>query len=138
MKKIFLVLAMVGLSGCATSAVTPEKAKLVPENRVFAYQKPIENGAELTVIRDSGFLGGGCFYGFYINQQRVASLDSGEKANFNLPAGEYILGFKGEGRVCIADNFLNERELSIKEGQRKGVRLFADPSGNLDIKPISL
>ncbi|MGR7688994.1 hypothetical protein ACU6XV_13560 [Klebsiella aerogenes] len=138
MKKIFLVLAMVGLSGCATSAVTPEKAKLVPDNRVFAYQKPIEHGAELTVIRDSGMLGAGCFYGFYINKQRVASLDTGEKVSFNLPAGEYILGFKGEGKVCIADDFLNERELSIKDGQHKGVRLSADPSGSMDIRPISL
>jgi len=138
MKKILLVLAFIGLTGCATSAVEPGKAKPVPSDRVFLYQSPLKNGAKLTVVRDSGFLGGGCYYGFYINGKRAASLDTGERADFTLPPGEWMLGMKGEGKACIADDFLNEREINIGEGQHKGVRLFADPSGNLDIKSISI
>ncbi|EMO7188202.1 hypothetical protein RI834_003080 [Pluralibacter gergoviae] len=138
MKALIIAISILGLSGCATSATDPVKAKLAPNERIYAYQDPVSNGATLTVIRDHGFLGGGCYYGFYINKKRAASLNISERADFNLPAGEWMLGFKGEGKVCIADDFINEREIILKPGQHKGVRLSADPSGNLDIKPISL
>lgn len=138
MKKQLYALCFIFLSGCATTAVEPDKAKPAPSERVFLYQKPLNSGAQLTVVRDSGFLGGGCYYGFYINGKRAASLDTGERADFSLPSGEWMLGMKGEGKACIADSFLNEREIDLKDGQHKGVRLFADPSGNLDIKPISI
>lgn len=138
MKKLILFFALITLSGCATTAVQPGEAKPVPPERIFLYQNSASDGAKLTVVRDSGFLGGGCYYGFYINGKRAASLDAGEKVEFSLPAGEWMLGMKGEGKVCIADNFLNEREITLSNGQHKGVRLFSDPSGNLDIKPISI
>ncbi|EMB4326662.1 hypothetical protein RJ492_005330 [Pluralibacter gergoviae] len=138
MKALIIALSVLSLTGCATSATDPAKAKLAPKDRVYSYQEPIDNGATLTVIRDHGMLGAGCYYGFYINKKRAASLSTSERADFKLPAGEWMLGFKGEGKLCIADDFINEREVVLKPGQHKGVRLSADPSGNLDIRPISL
>jgi uncharacterized protein YbdZ (MbtH family) len=138
MKKILLVSIVLGLAGCATSAVPVDQAVEVPQVRVFSYQNAVSDGGTLTVVRDKGFLGGGCYYGLYVNKARVASLDTGEKVNLQLPAGEWMVGFKGEGKACISDDYLSEREVTLKPNQHKAVRLFADPSGNLDIKPISL
>lgn len=138
MKKSFVALATIFLAGCATSAVPLNQAKEAPKVRIFAYQDFVKNGATLTVVRDKGFLGGGCFYGLYVNKERVASLDTSEKVNLKLPPGEWMIGFKGEGKACISDETITEREIILKSNQHKAVRLFADPSGNLDIKPVSI
>jgi hypothetical protein len=138
MKRLILALVAVGLYGCATSAVSPSQALEAPKERIFAYQGLVKDGAILTVVRDKGFLGGGCYYGLYVNKERVASLDTGEKVNLQLPPGEWMVGFKGEGKACISDNHLSEREIILNANQHKAVRLFADPSGNLDIKSMSL
>src|SRR5476649_2274353 len=111
MKKIILALCIIATSGCATSAISPDKASLVPSNRVFAFQNSNENNPVLTVVRDTGMLGSGCFYGLYV---------------------------KGEGKVCISDDSLSEKEISLSAGQHKAVRLFADLGGNLEIKAVTL
>ncbi len=68
MKKLFLVLAILGLAGCATEAVLPSQAKQAPADRLLKYQQiKKENDATLIVVRDKGFLGSGCFTGVYFN-----------------------------------------------------------------------
>lgn len=139
MKKIvFVTVAIATLSGCATQAVLPNQAKLAPKERVFKYQSPQVNSAQLIVVRDNGFLGGGCYFGVYVDGERSASLNPGERVNFYLPAGEHNIAMKGEGKVCIADEVPVGRDINLKQSQTKAVRLFADPSGNLDVKPLPL
>lgn len=138
MKKIAFVAAIVFLSGCATQAVLPNQAKLAPQERIFKYQSPLADGAKLIVVRDSGFLGGGCFFGVYVDGERTATLNPGDRVNLYLPAGEHNIAMKGEGKVCIADEVPVGRDINLKPNQIKAVRLFADPSGNLDVKPLPL
>ncbi len=136
-KIVFAVACALTLAGCVTSAVRPSMAKLTPPERVFAYQTNIPNESKLTVVRDSGFLGG-CYYGFYINGERAASIDVGEKVEFHLISGELTLGFKGEGSICIANVLQTERQIVLKPGEHKAVQLFADSDGYLDLKLITL
>lgn len=139
MKKLFLVLAILGLAGCATEAVLPSQAKQAPADRLLKYQQiKKENDATLIVVRDKGFLGSGCFTGVYFNGEKVAILDPGEKATFHLSPGEWSVAMKGEGKVCIADAVPVGSYVQLKDGETKAVRLFADPSGNLDVKPLPL
>ena len=138
MNKIILSIMVFGLIGCATSPVSPDKAKIVPKDRLFAYQDIISDGAQLTVVRDSGYLGSGCYSGFYLSGKRVASLDVGERADFYIPPGEWILGIKGEGAVCLSDGYLTEKKISIKSKQHKAVRIYSNISGVVDIKSISI
>ncbi|WP_265553590.1 membrane lipoprotein lipid attachment site-containing protein [Serratia grimesii] len=139
MKKIvFVAVAIAIISGCATKAVLPNQAKLAPKERVFKYQSPLVDSAKLIIVRDSGFLGGGCFFGVYVDGERAAKLNPGERVNFYLPAGEHNIAMKGEGKVCIADEVPVGRDINLKPNQTKAVRLFADPSGNLDVKPLPL
>ncbi|MCT4701230.1 hypothetical protein MUA02_04270 [Enterobacteriaceae bacterium H20N1] len=139
MKKLLLALAIIGLSGCATEAVLPSQAKQAPSERLLKYQQTkTGSSATLIVVRDKGFLGGGCFTGVYFNNEKVAILDPGEKATFHLVPGEWSVAIKGEGKMCIADAVPVGSYVHLKEGETKAVRLFADPSGNVDVKPLPL
>lgn len=139
MKKITLILAALTMTGCATEAVLPSQAKQAPSERLLKYQEQIQGAnSTLIVVRDKGFLGGGCYMGVYLNNEKSAILDPGEKATFYLNPGEWNIAMKGEGKVCIADEIPVGRDIQLKEGQTKAVRLFSAPSGNLDIKPLPL
>ncbi|MGP0910339.1 hypothetical protein [Serratia sp. CY81593] len=138
MKKIVFVAAIAFLSGCATQAVLPNQAKLTPQERIFKHQSPINDGAKLIIVRDSGMLGAGCFAGVYIDGVRSASLNPGERVDLYLPAGEHNIAMKGEGKVCFADEAPVGRDIMLRKNQTKAVRLFSDPSGNLDVKPLPL
>lgn len=143
MKKLILVagvmVATAAMSGCATEAVLPGDAKPAPQERVLKYQIPNEEtSATLIVVRDKGYLGSGCFSGVYLNDVKSAVLDPGEKVIFHLTPGEWNVAVKGEGKLCISDAIPSGRDITLKSNQTKAVRLFADPSGNVDVKPLPL
>ncbi|WP_240494244.1 hypothetical protein [Pantoea sp. 1.19] len=97
-----------------------------------------EANAKLIVVRDEGYLGSACFTGVYLNNTRAAVLDPGEKATFYLKPGEWNVAVKGEGKMCISDTVPSGRDINLQANQTKAVRLFADPSGNVDVKPLPL
>lgn len=139
MKKLLLALTILGISGCATEAVLPSQAKQAPNERLIKYQQPIKsNSATLVVVRDKGYLGSGCFTGVYLNNEKAAVLDPGEKATFYLSPGEWSVAIKGEGKMCMSDAVPVGSYIQLKDGETKAVRLFADPSGNVDVKPLPL
>ncbi len=103
------------------------------------YQTPNEEAnAKLIVVRDKGYLGSACFTGVYLNNIKAAVLDPGEKATFYLKPGEWNVAVKGEGKMCISDAVPSGRDINLNANQTKAVRLFADPSGNVDVKPLPL
>lgn len=139
MRVLFLLLSVIGLVGCATEAVLPNQAKLATAERLLKYQnKENESVAKLIVVRDKGYLGSGCSTGVYLNNDKSAVLEPGEKAIFFLPPGEWLVAMKGEGKLCLSDAVPSGREVQLKSGETKAVRLFADPSGNVDVKPLPL
>ena len=139
MKKILFVTALFGLFGCATEAVIPSQATQAPPERVLKYQnKTTDTDSTLIVVRDKGYLGSGCYTGVYLNNEKSAILDPGEKANFELKSGEWSVAIKGEGKLCISDAIPVGSYVQLKSGETKAVRLFADPSGNGDVKPLPL
>jgi len=138
MKSLFIVLAILGLSGCSTSVTPPSQALTAPSERVFKYQKSNEQQS-ITVIRDSGFIGGGCYSSVYINGELSAKLEPKEKVQFYLPKGEYAVGAALEGRgLCGANGARQERFINLGERQNKYVRVFIDEGGDMDIRPTTL
>lgn len=79
MIRIIIALAVLALTGCATEVVPPSKAISAPSDRVFKYQQVFPDQATLVVVRDSGYIGGGCYATVFINGDRVAKLDPKEK-----------------------------------------------------------
>lgn len=136
--KIVLISALI-ISGCATEAVLPSQAINAPSEMVYNFkQENKEFNSHLIVVRDSGYLGSGCLTAVYINGVRSATLKPSEKADFYIKPGEISVGIKGEGRFCVSDDVPAMREFNAPANATKAVRLFADPSGNVDIKPLPL
>ncbi|MEH3538953.1 hypothetical protein POV94_23540, partial [Enterobacter roggenkampii] len=91
-----------------------------------------------TIIRDKGFVAGGCAITTYINGKYLAELDTGEKVTAFLNPGDVLVGagFAGKGLCNGAPK--KEREFSIKENDPRALRIFIDQSGNVDILPMSI
>ena len=135
MKKILLLLITIGVVGCSTEPVLPQNAKEVNAAVEF-HHKP--DTTEVTIIRDKGFVAGGCAITSYVNGVPVAELETGEKVRAYLPAGEVIIGagFAGKGLCSGAPK--KEREFIIKPDAPKVLRIFTDQSGNVDILPMTV
>ncbi|HGC8049435.1 TPA: hypothetical protein ACPZN0_004041 [Yersinia enterocolitica] len=139
MKKLIIALAVLVLAGCATEVVPPSKAISATSDRVFKYQQVFPDQATLVVVRDSGYIGGGCYATVFINGDRVAKLDPKEKASFNLPAGTWTVGATWEGAaLCSAAVERQERDVSLVAGKSKTLRIFTDSNGTMDVKPTTI
>lgn len=132
-----LLLALL-VSGCATTPVPMSAAKQVPTDRLLAFQVATDDKtAIVTVIRDEGFIGSGCYYAVHINGVIAARLDVAEHARFYLEPGEILLRAgrdpQGEGLCGLGLNDWTQRETFLKPGEQKAFRLSIDANGKLDI-----
>lgn len=140
MKGILWLTLFISVGGCSTSPVKLKEAEPVDTAHLYAYQERLEQSATLVIARDSGLIGGGCRFGFYINGQVVADFETSQKATFYVPAGEYRLGSgraKDQHGLCGFDGPPKERETTLKAGQTKLFRMFMDQDGNADVLPLS-
>jgi hypothetical protein len=135
MKKLLIAFCMLGLVGCSTEPVLPQYAKEVSAPTEFQQKT---NTTAVTIIRDKGFVAGGCAITTYINGKYLAELDTGEKVTAFLSPGEVLIGagFAGKGLCNGAPK--KEREFIIKADAPRNLRIFIDQSGNVDILPSSL
>lgn len=146
MKLILGLLAIaIGLTGCATTPADHSRASPVPQDRLTAFQSPLsgESGT-LILTRDKGFLGSGCYYGFYINDTLAARIDNSETATFIVPTGEIVLraGRDPGGRaLCgLGKQEWTQRETIIRDKEHKFFRMSIDANGKTDIQradPVS-
>ncbi len=115
MKQLLAAAALLTISGCSTTFVPPETAKSVPADRIF-YQG--RGDAMITVIRDEGFIGSGCFASLMIDGNKAALFEAEEKATFSVEAGSTILGVEpaGDG-ICTwgGQPFQTETHLKTNE-----------------------
>jgi predicted component of type VI protein secretion system len=138
MKKYLPLLLLLLLTACATTPTPINEAKQIPAERLLAFQIPTsDKAATITVIRDEGFLGGGCFAGLYIDQVLAARLDVAEVAKFYVEPGEVLIrvGWDPQGRGLCAfgqDNW-TQRETTLKPGEQKPFRIFLDQNTRWDI-----
>ncbi|KQN63619.1 hypothetical protein [Erwinia sp. Leaf53] len=139
MKNIVFVATLLALAGCSSSAVPVDKAKTATADRAFKFQAPKKGDAQLTVVRDSGIVGSGCYAAIFINGQKSALLNASEKVTFSLPGGEYEVGAAFDGAaLCSVGKERQERTVTLSTDQKKIVRVYSDSDANLDIKPSTL
>lgn len=84
-KYLAIIAAAIAVSGCATSPTPLASASPAPRERVTAFQEQTPETGTLIITRDSGVIGGGCFYSVSINGKQAARLDTGETARFYVP-----------------------------------------------------
>jgi len=139
------LLLSASLFGCATTPMSASQATPVASDRVLAFQESSSAASgTLIVTRDQGFLGGGCYYGFFINDILAARFDVAETAKFQVQPGELVLrsGRDPEGRaLCGAgQQEWTQRETILRDGETKYFRLSIDANGKTDIQradPVS-
>lgn len=133
------ILFLVSLVGCATSPTPHSEAIPTPKDRVFAFQESVSGKSGVIVVtRDQGFTGSACFYALWIDSILSARLDVGERAKFNVPAGEHLLkvGRDPSGRaLCGVDvGGTTQRETIIRENETKYFRFMIGVDGMHDIQ----
>ena len=124
------LLALLVMTGCATSKLTPEQADPVPANRLYGFtQKMASDDARITVIRDSGFTGSGCGLVVRIDGKRAAMLNSGELASFYVDPGEHVISAGLSGQALCSSLIDKTIELNVKPNQERIYRLSVDQNG---------
>jgi hypothetical protein len=138
-KKVLLIgIVFSVLCGCATTPVSVRDAKQITKDRLLAFQTTgADKTATLTVIRDEGILGSGCYYGLWINQTLAARVDVAEIATFFVEPGEILLRIGrdplGKGLCGLEQDNWTQRETIMKPGDQKAFRMTIDENGKLDI-----
>lgn len=88
--KIALALLVFTTSGCTmlvrTNPVSVTSATSVPSDRVLIYQVQRPEYFTMTVTRDEGVMGSGCFIGLEIDGKLAARIDPSETAKFYIPS----------------------------------------------------
>lgn len=118
-------LALILMAGCATTAISPKAAKHVPAERIYLAEKlPAEGNVRVIFVRDTGFSGSGVYQHVFIDGNKAASLNPGEKVELIVSPGEHILG------VVPTDAFgthaLNTIDQDLKSGRMYYYRIQTD------------
>jgi len=126
LKKIMLICFLASLfTGCAQGLIKPPPSLT-----------SLESNADITVCRDSAFMGSAISFTFTINGQDIYEFGNGDSYKFKLDPGEYLLGVKSSGGWQIAGNF-NEINANLKANQRYIFRLIPDMGSGSRIQPSS-
>lgn len=93
MKNFLIPLLMVGLVGCVmpTKQAPPDQVRDVPSNRRFEIDPQSQPVGKITVTRDVGILGSGCFLGVMVDGRIAAHLEPAERVEFELGQGRHVL-----------------------------------------------
>ena len=136
---LVVILTALLVTGCATTPTPREEARKIDSTRLLAFQEPsVINSGTITITRDSGLLGSGCYYAFWINGKLSARFAPGERASFSVLPGEHILKSgrdpQGGGLCGIPIDEWTQRETTIRSGEIKSFRLLVDLNGKTDIQ----
>lgn len=137
------VLVAVGLmvcitGGCATTAIRSSDAVRAPKERLLAFQEKTEKTTSaITITRDVGMLGSGCYLAVRINGTLSVRLDVGETSRFFVEPGEILLsaGYDplGRGLCGVTSGYWKTRETYLRPNETKYYRLTLEQMGDIDI-----
>lgn len=141
MRQIVIALTVLALAGCATKPVAPNLARDVPADRAITHQSPISGGGMITVVRDKGMTGSGCYAGVFVNGELAAKLGTAERVNIYLPVGRSILASHsvGAGLCGIELQKRGERATAVQitAGDSFTYRLALSSDGIVTLTPLN-
>lgn len=136
MKLIFIGIALVLLSACATKPVSTLDADPVPASRIintqYTQKSPIKG--TLIVKRDSGFNTSACSVRIFVSGSPVADIRTSEKIYIYLKPGDYNIGAIANG-ICAGG--LVETPVTIEQGSSDTLRISYGSNGEFNISPTS-
>ncbi len=120
--RVFILVAALLLSGCATQVIPTSQAREVGAGAIIA--KPLPDGSETVIVkRGASFAGGACSDRVFADGKPIADLRPGEKVTFKLPAGRHIIGVAKQG-ICPGQL----REISVEMAGGQTRTFFVDVS----------
>lgn len=139
MRPLIAAAAIAMLSGCAAPPTVGE-AVPAPGNRLLALQTEDRGkDATVTVVRESAFQAGHCFFGVFVDGELVARLDNNEKASFHVKPGRRLIGVgadpQGAGNCSGGNGYKREVATWVQVGEKQTFRIAFQPM--LDIRPSS-
>lgn len=140
MKLIAVACVTLLLVGCATQAPKQSQIKSVPADRALSFQSTDGGDATITVTRDVGFAGGGCFAGLYLDGDLVAKMDTGERINLYVPSGRHVIGTWSVGKALCGyreGEDRRETDATLKPGETRKYRILIGNAG-IEIAPTTL
>jgi hypothetical protein len=140
MRLIAAVLPVVLLAGCSSWQPEAEYIKPVPAERLLGYQTPLTQGGQLTVNRDFGGMGGGCYVAILVDRQVAARIGVGEQAQFQVPVGTRVLGIgidEADDTLCGMGRLRRELAVKVTPGTQQQFRILSDNRKGFDIVPLS-
>lgn len=133
------------MAGCvqATKQPSPAQVAAVPPDRIFDIGVPPEDAGSISVTRDVGLAGGGCFLGLYVDGSPAAHFDPGERATFKLKPGRHVLTarYVGGRGLCGANSEARQVarshsvEALIDAGMVRAYRIHTRVDGEPSIEP---
>lgn len=129
---LLVLIITIVCSACTTTAVSVSKAQSVSPDRIYdAYKKystPIDSGAKIIIVRDSGILGAAGTAALFINGEIVARVRTGESITLNVKSGDNVLGVgPGTKMSWEKDNVeLIEQTLNAETGREYFFRITID------------
>lgn len=136
MKKIAISLLLLSLIGCATRPISNFEAKPVPPERLLnsnhSEKKP--DTTKVTVKRDTGIFGSACPTQVFLNAGPLAELNTGEKVEIFLLAGDYILSAWPKG-VCGGG--MSETKLNLIKDKAQSFRIGYGSNGDFYLNPTA-
>lgn len=130
MKATALLIAIVLISGCATTPISSEQADPVPGDRQVRYRSPAPNTVPITITRDSGFISAACATKVFVNGELAAYVRAGERVTLNIPAGEVIIGAQPDG-ICAGG--LVETQAILQPARHIQFRIGYDHNGSIGL-----
>ncbi|MBE7376622.1 3-isopropylmalate dehydratase [Pseudomonas lopnurensis] len=139
MRSILALASLLSLTACSSWQPDPEDITPVPEERLLAYQQPLENAGEVVVTRDFGLRGGGCYIAVLIDRELAARIHVGEVVRFQVPAGARIVSIETDpldDTLCGKLSLRREKLAQVAAGQAVEFRIISDNQIGFDILPI--
>ncbi|CDH25085.1 lipoprotein [Xenorhabdus bovienii] len=136
MKKIALAAAAFFIVGCATTPVSNEAAKPVPEKQIIKHDLLIkkEGTGKVIIKRDSGFGGSACLSRIYVDGKELADLDPAQKIEVYPKVGRHIFSAHPKG---ICGGGMSEQEGRVVEDETLTYRIGYGSNGDYGIYPTA-
>lgn len=134
MKK-YLALCIALLTGCSTTPITESTGMFVSKDRIYisSLLTKTANSGAITVFRDSGFFGSACDHDVFMDNQRIATLKSGEFIKFYTFSGEHIIKIS-VGGMCPDIEMTDT--VQLKENQEVKYRILLPSDRSLRLSRI--
>jgi hypothetical protein len=137
MRYLLIGIALSLFFGCATSPVRFEDSKFPSDSQILnpppKAAKSIEDGAEVIIIRDSGFTGSGVKEKVFMDGVPVVELWPGERYEAFLMEGERIFGVIPSPNL-FGTHGVSETTVTLRRGETVYLRVYTDASMTTQIQ----